>query len=103
MRTATRVEWSSRGVTGPGEWAKPVPLLDRRDGETGGRSIDLVADPRGGLVLLYGRLGQRTNDLFLRRLDGGAGEWGAELKLGAGDLGSLPPAAFPPGGRAFLF
>jgi hypothetical protein len=102
MRTATRVEWSSRGVTGSGEWAKPATLLDRRDGETGGRSIDLVADPRGGLVLLYGRLGQRTNDLFLRRLDVGAGEWGAELKLGAGDLGYLPSAAISPDGTAYL-
>lgn len=103
MRRAVGVEWSSRPITSPTGWSEPAPLLDRSNGETGGRSLDLVADPTGGgVILVYGSLGQRTNDLFLRRLDRAATQWGAETALSSGDQGYLPSISVDPNGTTLL-
>jgi hypothetical protein len=102
MKTVERVEWSSRPLRDPNEWADPATLLERSDGETGGRLVDLVANPAGGLILIYGRYDRTSNALFLRRLDPGAGEWGADLPLSAGDYGYLPSAGVAPDGTVYV-
>ena len=102
MKSAVRVEWSSRPAATPGPWSKPQTLLDRTGGDTGGRSLDLAPDPRGGVVLVYGRLGQQTNSLFLRRLPTGATTWSAETGIASGDLGYLPALAVAPDGTLSL-
>jgi hypothetical protein len=102
MRTAARVEWSTRPLDDPNGWSEPATVLDRAEGDTGGRSLDLAADPRGGVALVYGRLRQQENDLFLRRLERGASEWGEEARLGSGDLGYLPSLAVAADGTALV-
>jgi hypothetical protein len=106
MRRAVRVEWSSRPLADPAAWARPEILLDGADGEVGGRSLDLAADPRGGVALVYSRLIRETvpptNGLALRRLDPAAVAWGVDLPLASGDLGYFPELAVGGDGAAVV-
>lgn len=102
MRSAIRVEWNTRPLEDANAWTPPETLIERAGGETGGRSIDLVADPRGGALLVFGRLNQQQNDLFYRRLDAGSATWGAEIRLSAGDFGYLPALTIGADGTGYL-
>lgn len=104
MRSAARVEWSSRPLNDPAGWSAPETLVERSAGNTGGRSLDLIADPlgRGGAVLVYGFLRQQTSDLVLRRLAPGGDAWSADIPLGSGDRGYLPSLCTGRDGRTFL-
>jgi len=99
---AARVEWSSRPLADQKRWAAPTSLIEREDSATGGRLVDVAANPAGGAVLIYGRTKGETNALFLRRLDPGAAAWGADVALAAGDLGYLPNLTVGADGTAYV-
>lgn len=105
-RPATRVEWSSRPLADPAAWAVPVTLVEQEEGSIGGFLVDVAADPRGGALLAYSRVfadgSQSKTDVFLRRLEGGAAEWGPHLKVISGDLGYFLGAAVAPDGTAYV-
>jgi hypothetical protein len=90
MRSAARVEWSSRPLDTSQGWSKPQTLYVREGGDAGGRLIDLAADPRGGAVVVYGLFDHGNNDLMLQRLDAGKGAWSAPALIASGDYGYLP-------------
>lgn len=106
MEKATRVEWSTRPLTDPAAWIAPKPLIDRQNGEIGGRLVALAADPRGGAVLAYSRIRQdvepMATDLYLRRLDPGGEAWGTDTALGSGDRGYSLSLALAADGTAYL-
>ncbi len=105
-RPAARVEWSTRPLRDPVRWANPKTLIERGDGEVGGFLVDVATDPRGGLAMAYGRLfragDQTSNDVFLRRLDAGAEEWGADARLTSGDRGYVPSVAVGADGTTYV-
>lgn len=90
MRSAARVEWSSRPLDASRGWSTPQTLYVREGGDAGGRLIDLAADPRGGAVVVYGLFNHGNNDLMLQRLDAGKDEWTAPVQIASGDYGYLP-------------
>jgi len=102
MTSAVRVEWSTRPLADDNGWTPAATLLERDGGETGGRSIDLVADPRGGVMLVFGRLNQQQNTLSYRRLEAGSNEWGDAVALGSGDFGYLPALTIGADGTGYL-
>lgn len=103
---ATRVEWSSRPLADTTAWAPPAPVIEREDGEVGGTLVDLAADPRGGVALVYSRAFRNGDpaltDVFLRRLPAGDAAWGPHLKLISGDLGYFPSMAVAADGTTFI-
>jgi hypothetical protein len=90
MRSAARVEWSSRPLDASRGWSKPQTLYVREGGDAGGRLIDLAADPRGGVVVVYGLFDRGSNDLILQRLEAGKDAWTAPALIASGDFGYLP-------------
>jgi hypothetical protein len=90
MRSAVRVEWSSRPLDASRGWSAPQTLYVREGGDAGGRLIDLAADPRGGAVVVYGLFNRGSNDLMLQRLDTGKDAWTAPILITSGDFGYLP-------------
>lgn len=56
--------------------------------------------------MAYGRLfragDQTSNDVFLRRLDAGAEEWGADARLTSGDRGYVPSVAVGADGTTYV-
>jgi hypothetical protein len=90
MRSAVRVEWSSRPLDASAEWSAAQTLYVREGGDAGGRLIDLAADPRGGAVVVYGLFNRGNNDLMLQRLDTGEETWTAPVLIASGDFGYLP-------------
>ena len=90
MKSAVRVEWSSRPLDGSGPWTAPQTLLVREGGDAGGRLIDLATDPRGGAVVVYGLYNRSNNDLYMQRLDPDSGAWADPVLIANGDYGYLP-------------
>src|SRR5215216_6063858 len=90
MKSAARVEWSTRPLDGSSVWTKPQTLYVREGGDAGGRLIDLAADPRGGAVVVYGLFNRGQNDLMLQRLDPGKDAWTDPVLIASGDFGYLP-------------
>lgn len=101
MKSATRVEWSTKSLAPDATWSAPQTLYVREGGEAGGRLIDLAADPRGGAVVVYGLYNRGSNNLFLQRLDSGATAWSAPALLAAGDFGYLPAIAIAGDGAIY--
>jgi hypothetical protein len=90
MKSAIRVEWSSRPMADPNGWSKPQTLFEREGGEAGGRLIDLASDPRGGVIVVYGLYNRSTNELYLERLQAGSSTWDTPVLVASGDYGYLP-------------
>lgn len=90
MRSAARVEWSTRSLSEPREWGTPQTLYVREGGDAGGRLIDLAADPRGGAVVVYGLYNRGKNELHMQRLDAGQETWTEPVLVSSGDFGYLP-------------
>src|SRR5918997_1388053 len=90
MRSAVRVDWSSRPLDASSGWSSPQTLYVREGGDAGGRLIDLASDPRGGAVIVYGLFNRGNNDLMLQRLDAGKDAWTAPVLIASGDFGYLP-------------
>lgn len=90
MRSAVRVDWSSRPLDASSGWSAPQTLYVREGGDAGGRLIDLASDPRGGAVVIYGLFERGNNDLMMQRLDGGKDAWTEPVLIARGDYGYLP-------------
>jgi hypothetical protein len=90
MRSAVRVEWSTRPLDASSGWSTPKTLYVREGGDAGGRLIDLASDPRGGAVVVYGLFNRGQNDLMLQRLDVGKDAWTEPVMIATGDFGYLP-------------
>jgi len=89
LNAAARVEWSSRPLDDPLGWTTPEVLIVGRGEGFGGRLLDMVADPTGGVLIAYGRQATDTF-LFLRRLPADATEWGGDTLLTFGNRGTFP-------------
>ena len=90
MKSAVRVEWSSRPLDGSSAWNAPQTLYIREGGDAGGRLIDLAADPRGGAVVVYGLYNRSSNELLMQRLEPGQDDWTEPTLIASGDYGYLP-------------
>lgn len=102
MKSAVRVEWSTRPLAPGSAWSAPQTLFERQGGDAGGRLIDLVSDPRGGAVAIFGLYNKGSNDLFLQRLEPGEDAWREPLLLSSGDYGYLPTAAIADDGMVYI-
>ncbi len=101
MKSAARVEWSERSLKAGSEWSAPRVLFERTGADAGGRLVDLVADPRGGAITIYGQYSKSNNELFLQRLGKGSSDWSAPTLLATGDFGYLPTATIAPDGTIY--
>jgi hypothetical protein len=101
MKSAVRVEWSSRPLDASRGWSPPQTLYVREGGDAGGRLIDLAADPRGGAVVVYGLFNRGNNDLMLQRLDVGKNAWTDPVLIASGDFGYLPAVTIAGDGRIY--
>jgi hypothetical protein len=90
MKSAVRVEWSSRALDASSAWSAPQTLYVREGGDAGGRLIDLAADPRGGAVVVYGLYNRGINELLMQRLEVGQDTWTEPTLIASGDFGYLP-------------
>ncbi|MDQ3226047.1 MAG: hypothetical protein M3Q50_05380 [Chloroflexota bacterium] len=90
MKSAMRVEWSTRSLDATSAWSPPQTLYVREGGDAGGRLIDLASDPRGGAVVVYGLFNRGINEIFLQRLDTGSSVWTEPVLISRGDYGYLP-------------
>ena len=90
MKSAVRVEWSTRPLDASSAWSAPQTLYVREGGDAGGRLIDLAADPRGGAVVVYGLYNRSNNDLFMQRLEPEQAHGPAPVLIASGDYGYLP-------------
>ena len=101
MKSAVRVEWSTRPLDGSTAWTAPQTLYVREGGDAGGRLIDLAADPRGGAVVVYGLYNRSNNDLYMQRLEPGSGAWNDPILIANGDFGYLPDITIGDDGTIF--
>jgi hypothetical protein len=101
MKSAVRVEWSTRPLDASAPWAPPQTLYVREGGDAGGRLIDLAADPRGGAVVVYGLYNRSNNDLYMQRLDPDSSAWSDPVLIAHGDYGYLPDITIDDDGRIF--
>jgi hypothetical protein len=101
MKSAARVEWSVRPLAPTSRWSPPQTLFVRETGDAGGRLIDLAADPRGGAVVIYGLYNKGVNELYMRRLERDAPDWGEPVLLAKGDYGYLPSLTIAPDGTIY--
>ena len=101
MKTAVRVEWSTRAADSSSGWSPAQTLVERTEDEIGGRLVDLAGSDNG-VAVIYGRFARSTNQLALKRLPSGGDAWSPDLPLSAGDYGYLPTMAMTPEGNAFV-
>lgn len=104
INTADSIQWSTRPLDPTAAWTNPQQLVSRNvdasgaGDQIGGRLLDLVADPTGGVGLVYGRHLGNVNNLFAQHLAAGGSDWSAPVTLIGGDRGSYPAAAYEPDG-----
>lgn len=99
---AIRIEWATRPV-GENTWGAPATFLEPDGNQIGGRLVQIASVNGGGVLALVGRrtpdntetadTNEATNELFMRRLDSGAEEWGEEVPLSTGEKGAFPAVA----------
>jgi len=107
---AIRIEWSTRPL-GENAWAAPAVFLEPNGNQIGGRLVQIAPVSGGGVMALVGRrtadneetadANEATNELFMRRLDAGAAEWGEEVPLSTGDKGAFPAVAVASDGTLY--
>lgn len=107
---AIRIEWSTRPL-GENAWAEPKVFLEPNGNQIGGRLVQIAPVSGGGVVALVGRRTaddpatedetEATNELFMRRLDAGAEDWGDEVPLSTGEKGAFPAVAIAADGTIF--
>ncbi|MBA3414490.1 MAG: hypothetical protein H0U10_04600 [Chloroflexia bacterium] len=64
MKTALRVEWSTRRIDATGGWTPAQAIVEQSEDEIGGRLIDLAGN-NAGVTLIYGRFARSTNQLAI--------------------------------------
>ncbi len=102
LHSAVRVEWSTRPLDPAHSWTEPQLLIDRGDGDIGGRLVDLAANPDGGVAVAFGRRDAERNNLFLRRLPREAEVWDREILLASGSRGTYPSLTIAPDGTTYV-
>lgn len=102
MKSAASVQWSVRDLAAGSAWSAPQTLFVREAGDAGGRLIDLAADPRGGVVTIFGLFNRGLNDLFQQRLEPGAETWSDPVHIANGDFGYLPTSVIADDGSIFV-
>lgn len=100
--SAARMEWSQRPLASELDWTAPQTLTNGRGDDFGGRLVAMAADPTGGVVLTYGRVGTQDTFLFAKRLKPGANEWGADTLITFGNSGSYPAIAINNLGTVYI-
>ena len=79
--TAANIQWSARPLDPTATWSNPQQLITRNvdasgaGDQIGGRLLDLVADPTGGVGLVFGRHTGNVNNLFAQHLAAGGSDW----------------------------
>jgi hypothetical protein len=102
--TAANIQWSTRAIDPAATWSNPQQLITRNvdasgaGDQIGGRLLDLIADPTGGVGLVFGRHLGNVNNLFTEHLAAGGSDWSAPITLAGGNRGSFPAAAYEPDG-----
>ncbi|MCA9859213.1 MAG: hypothetical protein KC438_05790 [Thermomicrobiales bacterium] len=93
LSAAARMEWSQRPLDDELDWTAPQTLTNGRGDLFGGRLVAMAADPTGGVVLAYGRIGSTDTFLFTKRLGPGASTWGSDTLIAFGESGTYPAIA----------
>ena len=102
LSAAARMEWSQRPLDSELDWTAPKTITNGRGDLFGGRLVALAADPTGGVVLTYGRVGSTDTFLFAKRLKPGATEWGSDTLIAFGESGTYPAIAINNLGTVFI-
>ncbi len=102
LSAAARMEWSQRPLASELDWTAPQTLTNGRGDLFGGRLVAMAADPTGGVVLAYGRVGSTDTFLFTKRLKPGANEWGSDSLIAFGESGTYPAIAINNLGTVFI-
>ena len=102
MKSAASVQWSARDLVTGSTWSQPETLFVRDAGDAGGRLIDMAADPRGGVAVVFGLFNRGVNDLYVQRLEPGADTWSEPQLVASGDFGFLPTTAMAADGTQFV-
>ena len=104
INTADSVQWSARALDSSSAWSQPQQVVTRakdasgNSDQIGGRLLDLISDPTGGVGMVFGRHDGNVNNLFAQHLAAGGNAWSAPVTLASGDRGSFPAAAYQPDG-----
>ncbi len=102
LSAAARMEWSQRPLASELDWTAPQTLTNGRGDLFGGRLVAMAADPTGGVVLAYGRVGSKDTFLFTKRLKPGANAWGSDSLIAFGESGTYPAIAINNLGTVFI-
>ncbi len=102
LSAAARMEWSQRPLASELDWTAPQTLTNGRGDLFGGRLVAMAADPTGGVVLAYGRVGSADTFLFTKRLKPGSNEWGSDSLIAFGESGTYPAIAINNLGTVFI-
>lgn len=102
LSAAARMEWSQRPLGSELDWTAPQTLTNGRGDLFGGRLVAMAADPTGGVVLVYGRVGTRDTFLFTKRLKPGSSEWGSDSLVAFGESGTYPAVAINNSGTVYV-
>ncbi len=101
LDSALQVEWSSRPLEDTAAWSDTATVFDRGADLIGGRFIDAVSNPAGGVDLVFGRRTENENQLYLSSLPAGEGAWSEPTLIAAGNRGNYPRAAAGPDGTVY--
>jgi hypothetical protein len=102
MKSAASVQWSVRDLSTGSSWSQPQTLFVREAGDAGGRLIDIAADPRGGVAVVFGLFNRGVNDLYVQRLEQSVSAWSEPRLIASGDFGFLPTTAIASDGTMFV-
>ena len=102
MKSAASVQWSVRDLSPGSSWSQPQTLFVRQAGDAGGRLIDIAADPRGGVAVVFGLFNRGVNDLYVQRLEQSVSAWSEPRLIASGDFGFLPTTAIASDGTMFV-
>lgn len=102
LSAAARMEWSQRPLDSELDWTAPQTITNGRGDLFGGRLVAMSADPTGGVVLVYGRVGKADTFLFAKRLKPGANSWGSDTLIAFGTSGTYPAVAINNLGTVYI-
>lgn len=102
LSAAARMEWAQRPLDSELDWTAPQTLTNGRGDLFGGRLVAMAADPTGGVVLVYGRVGPNDTFLFAKRLKPGATTWGSDTLIAFGQSGTYPAIAINNLGTVYI-
>jgi hypothetical protein len=101
LDSAIEVKWSARPLGDTAGWSDEATLFDRGEDLIGGRFIDAVSNPAGGVSVIYGRRTPDENQLYMSSLASGESTWSDAALIAAGNRGNYPRAAAGPDGTVY--